>query len=68
MLTKNYGPIESMFCPECSAPLELESLTYTWHQENMEANVTYLCPKCKLTFDKEGNRLRRNLTVEELGL
>lgn len=34
----------------------------------MEATVTYLCPKCKVTFDKEGNRLRRNITVEELGL
>jgi hypothetical protein len=57
-----------MSCPECSCPLELVSLAYAWHEENIESNVTYLCPKCKVTFDKEGNRLRRNITVEELGL
>lgn len=67
-LTKTSITSESMSCPECSCPLELESLAYAWHGKGVEATVTYRCPECKVAYDKEGNRLERSLIVEELEL
>ena len=57
-----------MYCPECSCPLELASVSYAWRGQGVEATATYRCPECNVAYDKEGNLLRRNLTAEEFGL